>query len=367
MTIDFPPVQPNQNDLNVYFLAQNEQRSSEVARHLAEFIGGATTSLDMALYDFRLGDGLKAVLTAALAERTRAGVAIRIVYDSDKQPMPNLAAGQDPAPAGTEGFVHALGYPSRPIGGFKLMHNKYIIRDAHTPQAQIWTGSTNFTDDAWSLMENNVLEIASPQLANYYSQDFEVLWASGQFDKTGNFDTQPLSLTIENRPATVQVLFSPGRGEEIDREVAIRVSQAQWRLRICSMLLNSGTLLNALLDLLQYTSIEVAGIYDRTQMREVLQQWQDVPSNHWKIKAIQEVVQRAHLIGKNSTPYSPTGPHDFMHNKILVIDNTVITGSYNFSRSAMLNAENILFIESQPLADAYCRYIDYLIQKYNSV
>jgi phosphatidylserine/phosphatidylglycerophosphate/cardiolipin synthase-like enzyme len=53
-----------------------------------------------------------------------------------------------------------------------------------------------------------------------------------------------------------------------------------------------------------------------------------------------------------------------MHNKILVIDDTVITGSYNFSRSAQFNAENILFIESPALAEKYSHYIDHLIQKY---
>ena len=42
-----------------------------------------------------------------------------------------------------------------------------------------------------------------------------------------------------------------------------------------------------------------------------------------------------------------------MHNKILVVDDTVITGSYNFSRSAQFNAENILFIDSARLAATY--------------
>jgi phosphatidylserine/phosphatidylglycerophosphate/cardiolipin synthase-like enzyme len=53
-----------------------------------------------------------------------------------------------------------------------------------------------------------------------------------------------------------------------------------------------------------------------------------------------------------------------MHNKVLVIDDTVITGSYNFSRSAQFNAENILFIDSAALAEKYSAYIDRLIQKY---
>ena len=58
--------------------------------------------------------------------------------------------------------------------------------------------------------------------------------------------------------------------------------------------------------------------------------------------------------------------HDFMHNKILIVDNTVITGSYNFSRSAQFNAENILFIESAAAADRYSFYIDHLMEKYGA-
>ena len=99
-------------------------------------------------------------------------------------------------------------------------------------------------------------------------------------------------------------------------------------------------------------------------MAEVYYQWQGVPSNRWKIGALQEIDSRAGLVGKNSTPYTPTGRHDFMHNKVLVIDDTVITGSYNFSRSAQFNAENILFIESHALAETYSRYVDHLKAKY---
>jgi phosphatidylserine/phosphatidylglycerophosphate/cardiolipin synthase-like enzyme len=135
-------------------------------------------------------------------------------------------------------------------------------------------------------------------------------------------------------------------------------------VRICSLLINSGTLISALGDVLRAGRVVVDGIYDRTQMADVYRQWQDVPSNRWKIQALQEVIARAQLVGKNSTPYSPTGRHDYMHNKILVVDDTVITGSYNFSRSAQFNAENILFIESAALAERYSAYIDHLLQKY---
>jgi phosphatidylserine/phosphatidylglycerophosphate/cardiolipin synthase-like enzyme len=197
-------------------------------------------------------------------------------------------------------------------------------------------------------------------------EDFEQLWEKENFDDTGKIKTSPVPLMFSGERATARVMFSPGCGLEIDTEVARRVGAAQRRVRVCSLLINSGTLISALLDLLRKSSVSVSGIYDRTQMADVYRQWQDVPQNRWKIPALQDVIERARLVGKDSTPYSPTGRHDYMHNKILVIDDTVITGSYNFSRSAQFNAENILFIESKALADRYSIYIDHLVQKYGN-
>ncbi|MBA3943054.1 MAG: phosphatidylserine/phosphatidylglycerophosphate/cardiolipin synthase family protein [Herpetosiphonaceae bacterium] len=355
------------DDLNVLFLAQGEQQAVDVAKQLASFIDAAQDTLDIATYDFRLRPELKTIISDALARRATAGVAIRIAYDADKPAAPNWEVGMDPAPGGSGSFVQSLGYPWRRIGGMKLMHNKYLVRDGDQPYAQVWTGSTNLTDDAWTLQENNVVQIASAQLAAYYRQDFEDLWTGGQIENTGDFNTQPVTLRYAAAPAAVQVLFSPGRGPAIDYDVAQLVAGAQHRVRICSMLLNSGALLSALNDLLRIGRVSVSGVYDQTQMASVLQQWQDVPHNHWKISAVHDIVQAAGLIGKLSTPYSPTSPHDFMHNKVLVVDDAVITGSYNFSHSAELNAENILLIQSPALADQYSRYIDHLMKKYNNL
>ena len=329
---------------------------------LTGFIGAAQQTLDFALYDMRLSAPLKESLGAALRERAAAGVQIRFCYDGDKPVNPDLAAGQDPAPPGTGEMVQSLGYPWRRIAGQKLMHDKFIVRDG----TAVWTGSTNFTDDAFTIMENNIVEIASPALAASYARDFEELWEKANFENTGEIETAPVSLVFAGEPAVARVVFSPGCGLSIDAEIARRVRAAQRRVRICSLLINSGTLIGALGELLRAGRVAVDGVFDRTQMEDVYRQWETVPSNRWKIPAIHELVARAGLVGKNSTPYSPTGRHDFMHNKILVIDDTVVTGSYNFSRSAQLNAENILFLESAPLAARYSSYIDHLVEKYGA-
>ncbi len=365
------PPQPSGDDLDVTLLAQGEQTGDQIAARLAAFIRGAQRSLDMALYDLRLSDPLKAVVAGAMQERAAAGVAIRIAYDADKPEPPLVAQGMDPAPPGTGAFVQSLGYPYRRIGGPKLMHNKYIVRDLPDPDATddvsgatVWTGSTNFTDDSWNVEENNILRIAAPDLARFYAHDFADLWCEGEIGTSGSFDTAPVNLTYADTPLTAQVFFSPGRGPQIDDEVARRVSGARRRVRVWSMLLNSGALIAALGDLLAAGNVPVSGIYDRTQMVSVLTQWQDVPHNVWKIGAIRQIVARAGLIGKNSTPYRPDTIHDFMHAKVLVVDDTVITGSYNFSRSAEFNAENLLVLENAALADLYSAFVDHLMTKY---
>jgi phosphatidylserine/phosphatidylglycerophosphate/cardiolipin synthase-like enzyme len=346
--------------LSILFLAQGEQTADSVMARLTAFIDGAKESLDFAVYDMRLSDPLKTALVAALKERANAGVQIRFCYDGDKAFEPSIASSQDPAPPGTGAFVYSLGYPYRRIAGMKLMHSKFIVRD----RKSVWTGSTNFTDDAFTLMENNILTIDSPALADYYAKDFEQLWEKENFEDTGNIQTIPVPITFADQTANVRVLFSPGCGQSIDSEIASRVRAAARRVRICSLLINSGTLISELGNLIRAGRTRVDGIYDRTQMTDVYRQWQEVPSNRWKIPALNEIIDRAGLVGKDSTPYTPTGHHDFMHNKVLVIDDTVITGSYNFSRSAEFNAENILFIESAPLAEKYSAYINHLIQKY---
>jgi len=348
------------DNLSVFFLAQGEQSADAVMARLITFIHAARQSLDFAVYDMRFSDPLKASLSSALRERAEAGVKIRFCYDGDKPSPPNVAAGQDPAPSGTGAFVQSLGYPWRRIAGMKLMHSKFILRD----RQGVWTGSANMTDDAFTLMENNIVETDSLPLANYYAEDFEQLWEKENFENTGEIRTQAVPVSFAGQSAEVRVMFSPGCGLEIDSEVARRVRAAQRRVRICSLLINSGTLIGELGNLLRRGRIAVDGIYDRTQMQQVYLQWQEVPQNRWKIGALKDIIARAGLIGKNSTPYTAPGRHNYMHNKILVIDNTVITGSYNFSRSAQFNAENILFIESASLADTYSAYIDHLKSKY---
>jgi phosphatidylserine/phosphatidylglycerophosphate/cardiolipin synthase-like enzyme len=346
--------------VTVTFLEQNGQPPEQIAGHLADFLAAARTRLHLAIYDFRLSPALAAPVVRALQDRAAAGVEVRIAYDAGK---PSAGHGGDPKPPGTAEFLHALGsgIALKPITGGdprqpRLMHHKYILRDGQA----VWTGSTNLTDDSFTLQENNILVLDSPELCTFYATDFAELWERGDIGTSGRHDTGHVQLGASQ----VGVAFAPGEGRAIDLDIAHHIRTARRRLKVCSMLLTSGAILGALADVLHDGRLaEYGGIYDRTQMESVRDQWRGTPAEaKWPL--FEQVAQG--LAGKRSTPYAPSTPHDFMHNKVLVCDDTVITGSYNLSHSATANAENSLMIRDPELAERYDAYIDQLARRYGS-
>ena len=143
----------------------------EVAARIARFIGEARTTLDIAIYDFRLRDETAAIITDALRERAKNKVVIRIIYDADHRAGGDSRAHRftcafeaDRKPPGTESFVRSLSDIAQIKGvtGYRvLMHSKYMIRDGNFAEAAVFTGSANYTNDSWGLQENNLLQLRS--------------------------------------------------------------------------------------------------------------------------------------------------------------------------------------------------------------
>jgi phosphatidylserine/phosphatidylglycerophosphate/cardiolipin synthase-like enzyme len=351
--------------IDVTFLKQHAppQSPEQVAQLLADFLGAAQASLHLAIYDFRLHKPLLArPILDALRGRAAAGVEVRIAFDAGHADPTQV--GADPAPNGTEAFLRQAfgpdtGVQLKPIHGEKLMHNKYVIRDGPTRAAALWTGSVNLTDDSLTLQESNIVRITgSPELCNYYETDFNELWTTGQIDSTGVGDRG----TVNVEGTLVDVAFSPGEGVQIDAAIANQISAARRRIHLCSAIVTSHTILGALSDALHHDGVDFRGVYDRTQMVDVRRQWREAGHHDVVMHLFDTLATR--LAGKDSQPYQPDSPHDFMHNKVVVCDDVVVTGSFNFSRSATFNSENVLFIHGAHIAAKYCAYIDELIREY---
>jgi phosphatidylserine/phosphatidylglycerophosphate/cardiolipin synthase-like enzyme len=346
--------------LEVTFLQDGAQPAEQVAGELAAFIGAAQRSLDIAIYDLNLASAPADQVRAALMAAAGRGVAIRLLYNVD---FPNPIPVPPPSQADRT-FIASLGVPSKPVSGVPdLMHHKYIVRDAG-PDAWVWTGSTNWTNDSWTREENVIIRLPSPDLAAEYARNFAELWTTGRVEGTGKYDLANLLLSYQESPVKARVLFSPGRGRQMAHLIADKIAHAKRRIRVCSPVITAGVILGTLGDLTHSPHPDFKGVYDRTQMAEVLGQWRVDPHAGWKGPAFLEVSTALPFASKVTTPYTPTSVHDFMHAKITVVDNTVFTGSYNLSHAGEDNAENLLVLDSAPLADLFVNFVDTVFARY---
>jgi phosphatidylserine/phosphatidylglycerophosphate/cardiolipin synthase-like enzyme len=351
------------NTISTLFLCGGCQTRIDVAHRLARFVSQAQHTIDIAAYSFSLCPESRDIVIGALEERVAAGVQVRIAYDAGTQ-QAVMPYHQDPCDFSTEQFLASVRLHTRPIEGFRaLMHHKYIVLDGNTDAAQVWTGSTNFTDESWELQENNIVVFESKELSEYFQQDFDELWTDGDIVSSGILDSGETTLQYGGKPAYVLVNFSPGEGDWIDESIANVIERARERVSIASVVVTSTRILRALQDVMR-RGVPIDGIYDWSQMEGVKYQWRNVEMNRWKIPAFAEIVKYGNLVGKASTPYAPGSRHDYMHNKVVVADDTVLTGSYNFSRHAQKNAENSLMITSAPLAETYRKYINRITGMY---
>jgi phosphatidylserine/phosphatidylglycerophosphate/cardiolipin synthase-like enzyme len=351
-------------------------QAAQVAVRFAAFVDAARTSLDIAIYHFHLKGPAGATVMAALKAARGRGVAIRIATFREParrstapavrrgdghtaqclDPMPAEALGaQAPSLQGLEVAPLPHGIQTEPIGGEgHLMHSKYMIRDGEA----IWMGSANFTLEAWSVQDNNIVILEdAAHLARYYQTDFDELWASGRLAGTGRQDHGSLQVG----PTPVEVDFSPGDGADLEATLARLLAGTRHDIHIASMVITSGPILEALAAALE-RGVRLTGVYDGSQMATVQVGWDrgraagtvnGKPSAWAKVKA--------RLVAKPSDACRPGASYNLMHNKTLVLDGaTVVTGSFNFSDNAAHNAENVLVLHDAKLARQYSEYIENL-------
>jgi phosphatidylserine/phosphatidylglycerophosphate/cardiolipin synthase-like enzyme len=333
--------------IEIRTLHDGGQTPAEVGGWIAEFIGEANRSLDLAHYDFNLREDTASIVGGGIREAAARGVAVRFVYNIDhRNPIP-----VPPPPEPDAELIASLGVPAHAIAGVPdLMHHKYVVRD----EEAVWTGSMNWTDDSFSLQENVVATIRSAELAERYRADFEQLWTKRAVEQSGFVEPAPLSVN----GTTVRAWFTPGNGEALSVRIAKYIARARKRVRIASPVITTAPVLAELAQLVSEGELDIAGCVDATQVRGVIYQWTENGNAAWKLPLLERVLE-APFSGKPSTPWEPEGtPHDFMHAKVTVADDVVFTGSFNLSRSGERNAEDVLEIHDAALAERLTAYVD---------
>jgi len=258
----------------------------------------------------------QALVADALIAAHRRGVAVRLVVDSDALDGTQLARLQS---AG----IHVIG--DRREG---LMHNKFMLVDG----ALLWTGSLNLTGSGTYNDNNNMVRILSPDLAQNYQVEFEEMFTGDQFGANSPADTPNPRVTLPGG-AVVENYFSPDDG--VSPRLVDLVEGAQSSVDFLAYSFTSDPLADALIERFQ-AGVSVRGVFDEDSYRS------NTGGEYLRLQRAQMNVRL-------------DGNPNLMHNKVIVIDSeTVVLGSYNFTRSAdRNNDENVLVIHDPAVAAAY--------------
>jgi phosphatidylserine/phosphatidylglycerophosphate/cardiolipin synthase-like enzyme len=162
---------------------------------------------------------------------------------------------------------------------------------------------------------------------------------------------------------TVTPFFTTGTGEIENVETGILAAlKGAKKVRIAAMLISDPNILETLFAFSKPGS-DIKGVVDPGEMKVVMHP----PHGNSKIdpKYFWFANGDKRFVAAPSKPFHAGDTNDFMHNKLMIIDDeTVITGSYNFSENAESNDENLLVIKSTEVAAAYSAYFDRLFTQY---
>ena len=246
--------------IEIRTLTDGGQQPPEIAHAVAAFLDGASSTLDLAQYDFNLGPETAAIVGDAMRRAAGRGVQIRFAYNVDHaNPIP-----VPPPPEPDAQLIASLPVEGKAIAGIPdLMHHKYV----DPRRRDVWTGSLNWTDDSWSRQENVVAVVHSAAIAKAYRIDFDQLWSTGDVMKTGFVDPR--------WDDGVRAWFTPGHGEDLSARIAKLIRRAKRRVRICSPVITTGPVLGTLAQVIADGRVDIAGCVDVTQIREVIHQWRD--------------------------------------------------------------------------------------------
>ena len=277
---------------------------------LAAAIDLARISVDVAIYDLNLWSVRDALIAAH-----RRGVEVRMVTDSDNMDEMEI---QELKEAGIE----VLG--DRKEG---LMHHKFVIID----RTEVWAGSLNFTTGGGYLDNNNLIRLRSSKLAEDYTYEFEQMFVNAHFGPIKTAGTPHPTLTVNG--SLIEVYFSPEDGT-LDHLLSA-INAARESIYFMAYSFTSDELADALIERAN-SGVTVSGVFDKDQYHS---------NSGTEFDRLVNAGLEVHLDGNPR----------LMHHKVIIIDQqTVITGSYNFSNNAEhTNDENTLIIHNQDIAAEY--------------
>lgn len=283
------------------------QFTGGVDERLVEAIDSARLSIHVAIYSLTLNN-----VREALVRAHRRGVDVRLVTESDNLDGEDLQR------------LIAAGIPVLGDRRESTMHNKFMVID----RSEVWTGSMNFTGSGVYADHNCLIRILSDQLAQAYEAEFTEMFEQDHFGAQGGSSAPWPTITVEGIP--MEVLFAPD--DRPEAALVNLVDSAQESVEFLAYSFTSDALGDAVIRA-QQSGLHVRGVMDEEQAAS---------NTGSELPAFRSAELDVRLDGNAGQ----------MHDKVLVIDDDVVVlGSYNFSRSANeANDENLLVIHNSEIA-----------------
>ncbi|MBN1486830.1 MAG: phospholipase [Anaerolineae bacterium] len=285
-----------------------ENRVGGLDVQLAAAVNGAQQSVDIAAFDF----DLERVADALTAVHNR-GVRVRMVVDTDNLDLEEME------------LLQKAGIPVVDDDRDAFMHNKFVIIDGY----QVWMGSWNLTDNGTYRNNNNVLVIDSQRLAENYTAEFKEMFEDSAFGVTSPDDTpHPF---VEINGIQFENYF------EAEGDVRVRIIEliegAQSEIEFMAFAFTDDDIAKALIDRAR-EGIPVRGVIEGRNAESTGADFGSLSKGGVDVL-------------KDGNPY-------ILHHKVIIVDDIVITGSYNFTASAANNNdENVLIVHSSDIAAQY--------------
>ena len=305
---------------SIYFTAPaSDGFSGGPDRFLAEALDQARSQIDAAFYDLDLWS-----IRNALIRAHERGVQVRLVVETDSLDRPEIQE------------LIAAGIPTVPDEVESLMHNKFIVIDG----AEVWTGSMNLTVNGAYRHLNNLIRLRSTRLAENYSLEFEEMFLEGYFGENILENTPYPDLTING--IRIETYFSP------DDDTGLRLIELILSAEKSIDFLYYSFTSDALADAIIYQAKE--GV----QVRGVLDAYQERTGQGGEYQRMKNQGVEVYL---DSHP-------EKMHHKVMIIDQTtLVTGSYNLTRSAETqNDENTLIIHDATCAGIFLKEFEWIYE-----
>ena len=280
---------------------------------LADAISQVENTLDIAVFDLD-----SPTIAQAIRAAHDRGVSVRIVADDEH--------GLDNPDSELLLDLRAAGIPVVDDGRSALMHNKFMILDGRT----VWTGSMNYTVNGAYRHNNNALVLDDPQAAAVFQAEFDEMFARREFGARSTNDGEQ---TIPLGEGEISVIFAP---EGYALPALLReIESARESVHFMTFVFSLEELASAMLRQSHENEVDLRGIFER---RSALASWSQLPL--------------LYCAGANMRR---DGNYFYLHHKVIIIDErVVITGSFNFSKSATRsNDENLLIIRDETIAGLY--------------